>query len=383
MTTEHQPIALSGDKITATYHIAADTAREAAERAADIGVEQTAEFPEDLITETDLREQILGRVVAQRALAPPMHEVAIEFSAETAGVELTQLLNLLYGNISLKPGIRLVGVELPDALLAKYRGPRFGVAGLRAAIDVRDRALLCTALKPMGLAPQELADLAYDFALGGIDLIKDDHGLADQPFCRFAERVPRCVEAVARANEETGRRCLYVANVTAPFDQLIEHAERARKWGAGGLLVAPGLVGFDAMRYLADHDGLALPILAHPALLGAYSARPSEGIAHGLLYGELMRLAGADGSIFPSYGGRFAFTREQCREVADGCARPMGDVAPIFPVPAGGMSLDRVNALVRFYGTDAILLIGGDLHRHGSDLTAACVEFVRRAARAR
>jgi ribulose-bisphosphate carboxylase large chain len=55
----------------------------------------------------------------------------------------------------------------------------------------------------------------------------------------------------------------------------------------------------------------------------------------------------------------------------------MGPVAPIFPVPAGGMGLERVPELCRFYGRDAILLVGGDLHRHGPDLAENCRGFVR------
>jgi ribulose-bisphosphate carboxylase large chain len=31
--------------------------------------------------------------------------------------------------------------------------------------------------------------MAHACALGGIDIIKDDHGLSDQPFCRYEERV--------------------------------------------------------------------------------------------------------------------------------------------------------------------------------------------------
>jgi ribulose-bisphosphate carboxylase large chain len=232
----------------------------------------------------------------------------------------------------------------------------------------------------MGLAPAELADIAYQLALGGIDLIKDDHGLADQSFCRFEERVPACAESVARANRETGLECLYLANVTAPFDQLLARARRARDEGAGGLVVAPGLTGFDGMRYLAQSDEIGLPILCHPALLGSHTASADAGIAHSLIYGLLPRLAGADGSIFPSYGGRFSFSRDECAAIAAGCARYVTGIASAFPVPAGGMTVDRVPELIAFYGTNMVLLIGGDLHRNTSGLTDACRAFVRRAS---
>jgi ribulose-bisphosphate carboxylase large chain len=267
--------------------------------------------------------------------------------------------------------------DLPASLLARFRGPRFGRAGLRSRLDVHDRPLLCTAIKPMGLSAAELGELTYQLAVGGIDLIKDDHGLADQSFCPFDDRVRHCGDAVARAYNQTGRRSLYLPNVTGPSDRTVDRARRARAAGAGGLLFSPGLAGLDAMRQIADDDRVALPLLSHPAFQGPFTLRPYEGIAHGALYGQINRLAGADGAIFPSYGGRFSFTPEQCRDIVRGATCDMGALAPIFPVPAGGMSLERVPELCRFYGKDSILLVGGDLHRHGPDLAENCRKFVR------
>lgn len=122
-------------------------------------------------------------------------------------------------------------LELPDSLLRAFKGPRFGREGLRDLLNVPDRPLLCTALKPMGLPPEELGNLAYQFALGGIDFIKDDHGMADQDFAPYQERVQRCVETVDRANRETGRRCLYLPNVPGPADRIIGRVLFAKQDG--------------------------------------------------------------------------------------------------------------------------------------------------------
>jgi ribulose-bisphosphate carboxylase large chain len=294
----------------------------------------------------------------------------IGYPVEVAGQELTQFVNVLYGNISLQPGIRLLRFDLAESLGQVYRGPRFGQMGLRALTGVQGRPLLCTAIKPLGLTPRELADLAYHLARGGIDLIKDDHGLADQPFCPFDERVARCTEAVGRANRETGGRSLYLPNVTAPAAEITRRARLAQEHGAGGLLFCPGLAGLDAMRALADDDDLALPILSHPAFQGSFTLHPDGGLAHGVLYGQLNRLAGADATIFPSYGGRFSLTPDECRDIAAGATGPMGGLRTIFPVPAGGMSLKQVPELIRFYGHDCCLLIGGDMHAQCQDLEA-------------
>ena len=128
----------------------------------------------------------------------------ISFPVETAGDDLSQLLNVVLGNISLKPSIRAENLDLPPSLLGRFRGPRFGRTGLRELTGDGQRPLVSTALKPMGLAPADLAELAYRFALGGIDLIKDDHGLTNQTFSRFDQRLARCTEAVAKANRQTG-----------------------------------------------------------------------------------------------------------------------------------------------------------------------------------
>ncbi len=369
---DDQPLTLSGERFTAVYHLSGvATAIQARQRAQDICLEQTVEFPDELIPHAAIREQIVGQLAALEPLDQDRWEAVIRYPVEVAGRELTQLVNCLFGNSSIQPGIRLVRFDLSERLAQFYRGPRFGQAGLRDRLGVRHRPLLCTAVKPMGLRPRALADLAYRLALGGIDLIKDDHGLADQVFCPFDERVTHCAAAVDRANRETGGHTLYVPNVTAPAPEITRRARFARAAGAGGLLFCPGLAGLDALRALADDDTLDLPILSHPAFQGSFTLDPRSGVAHGCLYGQLNRLAGADATIFPSYGGRFAFSPEDCRAIVDGAVRPMGHFRPIFPVPAGGMRLERVPELVDCYGRDCMLLIGGDLHR-GDDLVKNC-----------
>ncbi len=233
----------------------------------------------------------------------------------------------------------------------------------------------------MGLGAKDLAELAYQLALGGVDVIKEDHGLTDQPFAPFEERVPRCAEAVGRANRETGYRCLYAPNVTTRADRILTRAMQAKAWGAGAVMVAPGLTGWDALRLLAEDDALALPVLSHPALLGTFAVSPEHGMAHHVLYGQLPRLAGADATIFVNYGGRFSFSEEDCRGIVAGTEEAMGGLAPIFPIPAGGMTLERMPELVEFYGSEAIFLIAGGLYSHGPDLLQSSREFRRSVER--
>jgi len=368
------PIKLSGQRFRIHYKLIGNES-EALEKARDICLEQTVEFPDDLVPQGDIRDHIVGHIEALREIDATHCEAIISYAVETSGFELTQLLNVIFGNSSIKPGIRVEKLDLPELFLKHFKGPRFGREGLRKILNAPTRPLLCTALKPMGLPSRALADLAYQFALGGIDIIKDDHGLANQSFAPFKERVERCAEAVAKANRETGYRCIYIPNVTAPVDRITECAAFARSHGAGGLMIAPGIVGFDPMRSLADDDRINLPILTHPALQGSFVTHPDNGISHFVIFGQLARLAGADGSIFPNFGGRFAFSRDECKSIADGTVMPMAHLKPILPSPGGGMSLNRVPEMLELYGHEVIFLISGGLHKHGENLVENCRFF--------
>jgi ribulose-bisphosphate carboxylase large chain len=273
-----------------------------------------------------------------------------------------------FGNFSMKPGVRLERLLLPDSLLGHFRGPRFGRDGLRRWVRVPARPLLLGSAKPMGLTPRQLAEVVYRMALGGIDLIKDDHGLGDLPFCPFRERVERSVEAVTRANRQTGFHCAYMANVTGPADKIRERALFAAKAGAGGLLLLPGLTGIDAVRQLADDDEIALPIVIHPTFLGSLYVTPASGLSPVVIFGQLARLAGADASIFVNYSGRFKIPREDCAAIAAASAAPMGQLKPMFPAPGSSIGPDQLIELRQMYGDDVVYVMGRGLYQRSADL---------------
>ena len=299
---------------------------------------------------------------------------------------MTQLVNVVFGNTSMKEGVMVADVRMPPGVLRDYPGPKFGVEGLRRLVGVPEgQVMLMTALKPMGSSTAELARMAYEFAKGGIDIIKDDHGLADQPYSRYDERIRACAKAVQRANQETGRRCVYAPCVCAPAHLVISRAHAARDAGAGAVLMIPGITGLDTMRELAADTSFGLPIICHPAMLGAMLGGGSKsrvgGFSHEVLLGVLPRLAGADMTIFPSFGGRFGFSVDECKGILHGSRRAMGTFPEIFPTPGGGMTMERVAKMVETFGADICLLIGGSLMGHSPDLVSNAKHFMGIAGR--
>ncbi len=362
------------DRFSVVYRISGDE-ETALERARDICIEQTVEFPPELVPYGFVQDVVMGQITRFRPDREGSCRVTISYDVNSSAFELTQLFNVIFGNISIKPGLRVESLQLPPSLTNSFKGPGFGVDGLRQLLGITGRPLLFTALKPMGLNSRELASLAGKFALGGIDIIKDDHGLTNQVYAPFAERVSRCAEAVRQANQQTGGNSIYIANVTGPADQVMSRARQAKEAGCGGLIIAPGLCGFDQMRQLAEDDTLKLPVISHPAFLGSYVTSHESGISHFALFGQMMRLAGADGVVYPNYGGRFSFSLEDCASIVEGCSQEMENIRTIFPCPGGGMSLDNVPEMKNLYGQDVMFLIGGGLFQLGPDLVQNCRQF--------
>jgi len=347
------------DRLIVTYAFSGENPQAMADL---IRVEQTIEFPFELAAKW-IQEEVVGKVEEITSSSDQKHTIVISYNPDVTGGELTQLLNVLWGNTSLFPGIRIVDLKIPDSILKNFKGPRFGISGLRQMFNAPTRPLLTTALKPMGSDSRTLAEMARTLALSGFDIIKDDHSLANQPWALWKERVTLISRAVREANEITGRNSLYAPSLNLPFDQLHDAAHSAKELGAGALLVLPGITGFDSLRVIAADDSIGLPIQGHPSMLGSIVLSSDIGISHGIVFGTLMRLAGADISIFPNLGGRFSFSKDQCLEIVKYSRAELGSLKPTWISPAGGMTVERIPEMVEMYGLDTSLLIGGALSR--------------------
>ena len=337
----------------------------------NMALEQTVELPGAAIRDSRILKDIVGKVISiheAESEGPERFIVKMAYPALVSNYEIPQFLNLLYGNISFKPGIKVIDLDFDEGFLLSFKGPKFGIEGIRRLVGAFDRPLVATALKPMGTSAEGLAEICYRFALGGVDIIKDDHGLVDFPFCRFEERVRKCVQAVEEAQQKTGKRTLYFPNITDRFDRIIRNAEFAVKAKAGGLLISPFLTGLDCVRHIAESEGLDKPIMSHPSLTGIFYTGADSGIAPDIVLGKIFRLIGIDSSVYPNYGGRFSFSKETCFSIARLLTGRLHSIRPSFPTPAGGMDLEDIPEIVQFYGKDIILLIGGALYSRSEDL---------------
>lgn len=347
-------------------------------RVESILLEQTIETPRSVAAQFEfVREQMMGSVRRIVPDAPNGVLATLSLPFVTASVDPAQFLNVLFGNSSLHADVLLEDFTPPSTVTKLLPGPRFGIPGLRERIGVAERPLTCSALKPVGVSLDDLAKICRGLAEGGIDLIKDDHYLADHPFAPFEERVRICQDVVEDVAARTGHHAVYVPNLSGTPDDVKRQAALAHHAGVRAVMMAPMLLGLPTFHQMCAKE-LDVPVLAHPSFGGVNAIRPST------LYGKLFRLFGADAVIFANYGGRFSFSASVCNEIAGSLRDPWLDLTPAFPVPAGGMNADRAEELVQFFGRDSILLVGGSLLEAGDDLrekTARFTESVRSVAR--
>jgi ribulose-bisphosphate carboxylase large chain len=346
--------------IQAIYRIRSD-ARSVTERARTIAVEQSVEMPPEAIDDPFVNSEIVGHVldikdVSTKGSGAGVFEVRIALATATVGGDAGQLINILFGNTSLHDDVLLYDVELPAEFVRGFDGPRHGIEGLRRRVGAQQRALTSSALKPQGLPAHALAALAIALARGGIDYVKDDHGLANQTYSPFAARI----EAIQTALRRHGSLTRYVPSLSGDLDSMRRQITAARNVGIDTVMMAPMIVGLSNFhRLVREHPGIAF--LAHPSLAGSRIAPP-------LLFGKIFRMLGADAIVFPNHGGRFGYSPETCRVLARAARADWHGLRASVPV------------MLDFYGADIMLLIGGGLlsaRGRLTEVTAAFVEAVR------
>ncbi|HJJ66974.1 MAG TPA: RuBisCO large subunit C-terminal-like domain-containing protein [Methanocorpusculum sp.] len=286
---------------------------------------------------------------------------------------IPQYLSVIAGNLfglGKLEAVRLLDIDLPENLCGC--GPKFGIDGVRKIVgtEVSCRPHIGTIIKPkVGLNPKDTAQVAYEAALGGLDLIKDDETLTNQSFCPLFERLEAVMDALDRAKDETGKQVLYAVNVTTGGDKIVELAHKAVSAGANMLMVDVLTAGFSAIQALAEDSAINVPIHVHRTMHGALTRNPHHGIAMRPI-AKLVRSAGGDqlhtGSVSGKMGSKAGEVIADNMEIT----KPLSYLKPVFPVSSGGLHPGKVAAEISKLGTDIVLQAGGGIHGHPEGTTA-------------
>jgi 2,3-diketo-5-methylthiopentyl-1-phosphate enolase len=295
--------------------------------------------------------------------------VQLAFPASNIENQIPMLLTACLGNISMAGRLKLLELRMPKAILAGYQGPKFGIDGIYKALGIpknKRRPLLNNMIKPCSGYPTKVgAELFYQAAAGGCDVIKDDELIADMEYNRVLDRVKLYMKAEKRVFEETGEHTLYTVNVTDRLPKMFDLAKRVVDAGGNALMVNYLAIGPEAMRTLAEDPDINVPILAHMDCAGAYYMSPHHGVASHIILGKLPRLAGADTVVVPfAMGGKAPYLPERFKQVVQSLTYPFGDLKPMMPMPSGGITPINVEAIYNVLGKEVMIGSGGGVHAH-------------------
>ena len=289
---------------------------------------------------------------------------------------LSSVAGNVFGLKALK-NLRLNDIELPAELLKSFKGPKFGIKGVRELLKVSKRPLVGTIIKPkLGLKTTDHARVAYEAWAGGCDVVKDDENLSSQRFNPFEERVVKTLESRDRAEEETGERKVYMLNVTAETETMLKRAEYVLAYGGEYVMVDILTCGFSALQTLRD-QGFKLVIHAHRAGHAAFTKNQKHGISMRVI-AKVARIIGVDQLHVGTVVGKMSESRKEVLDNIEACKMHMGGLKPVLPVASGGLHPRLVPALMKTFGKDFVIQAGGGIHGH-TDGTFAGATAMRQA----
>ena len=275
---------------------------------------------------------------------------------------LSSVAGNVFGLKALK-NLRLNDFELPAKLVQSFKGPRFGIQGIRSLLNVPERPLVGTIIKPkLGLKTKDHARVAYEAWAGGCDIVKDDENLSSQKFNPFEERIVKTLEGRDKAQEETGERKVYMANITAETETMLKRAEFVLDHGGEYVMVDILTCGWSALQTLRDQN-FKLVIHAHRAGHAAFTKNLKHGIAMRVI-AKVARIIGVDQLHVGTIVGKMSETKEEVLENIDALKTEMAGLKPVLPVASGGLHPKLVPALMKYFGKDFVIQAGGGIHGH-------------------
>ena len=289
-----------------------------------------------------------------------------DFSLDIGGVP--QILSVIAGNLfgldSLK-GVRLEDVVFPESMLREFKGPKFGVEGMRSLLKRPKKPLVGTIVKPkIGLSPQGMADYIYQAGMGGLTNGKDDETLVDQRFCPLEERVVAIAEALDRVREESGHVMMHAINVSTRGDEILEVAERAQELGATEIMVDVLTSGFAAVQAIAEDPSIKVPVHVHRTMHAAFTRNKEHGVAWSTM-SKLVRMCGGDALHIGTFGvGKMEGSPKDDLASRKACQEEMGGLKPVMCVCSGGVHPALVPKLIEIGGTDMQIQAGGGVAGH-------------------
>jgi ribulose-bisphosphate carboxylase large chain len=312
------------------------------------------------------------------------------FEPENTPQIMSSIAGNIYGMKAIQ-NLRLLDFTFPEKAVKLYQGPKFGIPGIRKILKVKNRPLVGTIIKPkVGLPYKEHARVAFESWIGGCDIVKDDENLTDQKFNPFDKRISETLQALDKAESKTGEVKIYMPNITAETEEMIERMEYVKQHDGKYVMIDVITLGFSAVQTVLKYSRkMNLVVHAHRAMHAALTRNKKHGITM-LALAKLYRLIGTDQLHVGTAVGKMEgparevastideITLNSVSETQDRLSQKWCGLKPVFPVCSGGLHAGHIPDLMKIMGKNIVIQAGGGVHGH-PDGTIAGAKSVRQA----
>ncbi|MFH1365405.1 MAG: type III ribulose-bisphosphate carboxylase [archaeon] len=290
---------------------------------------------------------------------------------------LPEIMSSIGGNIfgmKIIKGIFWEDLYIPKKMLKSFKGPRYGIKGIRKILKIKKRPLVGTIIKPkMGLNEKEHAKVAYESWIGGCDIVKDDENLTSQKFNEFKKRFLLTTAARKKAEKETGEKKAYLINCTAETEEMLERIKFVEKNGGNYIMLDILTLGWGALQTARNHA--KLPIHAHRAGHAMFDRNPNHGMSMEVI-AQLARMVGVDTLHIGTVVGKMVGGREEILHIEKEIETQFTEqtkknleqkwfgVKPVLAVASGGLHPRIAAKIIKIMGNNVVLQAGGGIHGH-------------------
>lgn len=292
--------------------------------------------------------------------------LVLSFPVHNFGGNIAQFLTTIAGeifDIQEITALKILDVKFTGDFLKFFKGPKFGIEGIRDIVKAKARPLFGAIIKPcVGLSPKEIAKLTFDVALAGADFIKDDELLSDVDFNRIKERAKAVGSGLKKAYEKTGKITMYAFNITDYPDKIFALHDTVKKYGGKAIMYNVLAGGFPLLKKLADYT--ELPIHCHRDFSVSVLRNKYIGL-ESYLFTKLVRICGGD---MIQCGGIASSLYEKDEEVLknfSACTEKLWHIKKALPVSSGGEWAGKLPVNLRkIKNNDFLFLCGSGIFDH-------------------
>jgi ribulose-bisphosphate carboxylase large chain len=266
---------------------------------------------------------------------------------------IPQIISTIKNNIfeiDKENDITIEDINFPKKIIDKFKGPAFGIQGIRKITNIKKRPFICTIIKPLSLNEKEYALNAKHAWLGGCDIVKDSENLTDLAFNRFKDRLIYTIDAKHKAENSTGEKKIFIPNITAETEEMIKRAKLVKDMGGTHIMIDVTSTGISALQTIRNlNSGL---------IINASLKQNQKDMFSIITLLKLTRLAGADeisiGNIFEN----------KLSKINNPLEKRCWNLKSCFSVCEGNLNPTDIPGLIKLIGNNIIIQMNQGINDH-------------------